>query len=263
MTLMKYAAALAALTFPAGVASASPLTLDFDTSATGCATDTLIAGVVTVEDGRCVGHDVDKYQYLEFGEELIIQAQPGVTFDYQGADILYFGEELFKIPVADLPNGLDLTDPDDIFYVNFNWLWEPSIGELPLLSVKGFSEGSLVQEWSSVFPDTDAHNLATGYAPTSLDWDLRDFPGGPMSGLDRLEIGFGLHLADAYVETPQLLNDVWYGHLKGSLIAFDDLRLDVTGATPPTPPTPVPLPVSGVLLSLGLAGLWGFGRKQG
>jgi hypothetical protein len=241
------------LAMTTGLATAAPLTLTFQSPSDGCAVGVTSNADIFVEESHCSVPGASVYQYLDVGESLIITASDGTSFDFLGANILYFWDELFKLPVADVPSGLDLTDPDDIFQANADFIWQVSENELPLISIEGFQNGARTHEWSEPLLGTDGYLLSIGSNSNSnsIDLDPRDFPGVPMSDIDRLEISLAPQLVTASFNNPVLINDVWYVRdTAAPIFVFDDVSLNVTPAliiTPPDP-DPVPLPFSVLLL---------------
>jgi len=258
--MMKPSLIITALTLSAGMAEAATLTLDFNSGGTGCTPGVTVANTVSVTNGYCSGQPNDGYQYLEVGDTFTVTAAPGQTFDYLGANILYFWDETFALPVADVPNGIDLTNPADIYFVNENWLWQPAINALPLISIRGYASGVLTHLWSDIVMDTETYLASMGMTPPihDIDWDPRDLPGGVMAGLDRLEISFAQPLVTASLEAPLLIGDAWYTRLPdGFSLVFDDLTLGISDT-----PAPVPLPLSALLLLAGIGAMGGLGRRQ-
>ena len=248
----------------AGAAQGAPLTLSFSSAATGCTNGVVVGNAVFIEDGHCHDQNTLDLQYLTVGDTFAITSSTGAPFDFVSADMRFYWDELFLLPIADLPAGLDLTNPDDLHFVNQNWLWQSGRNQVPLISVRGYANGVLTQEFSDIFLDTESYFTAIGQTPdfSKVDVEPRDFPGAPMTGIDRLEIGFAEQFAGATISAPVLIGDIWYSWLPdGGAFVFDDLVLDIPMGVVPTP-VPVPGPWSALLLGSALAGFIGMRRRH-
>ena len=237
----------------AAPASSTPITLDFTSGSAECTKNSFLG--LTIEQSHCSTGN----QYLNPGDQFVLSAAPGTTFDVLSINTLYFWQELFAIPAADLPPGIDpLTD------AGYHSLWTENAWSIvadpqPILHTRGYRDGALIAQWSPTLPDTDTYNSALGRRPTGSDFEHETSPARRYTASTGWEFGFYENFLLSGGSRAVLVEETWYTHFLGPLWAFDDLALDVHK---PANTTPVPLPAGFGFLAAALAAVAGLAWRR-